>query len=440
MKLAVVGTGYVGLVAGACFADTGNNVICVDIDKEKINNLNKSVIPIYEPGLEKIVKRNVSKERLVFTTDIKKGVQNSDIIFIAVGTPPDEDGSADLRHVLEVASSIGKYMNSSKIIVNKSTVPVGTGEKVKNKIEEVLKKRFSKIPPFTVASNPEFLKEGDAVNDFLKPERVIVGSDSEEAKELLHELYEPFTRRKERFIYMDLKSAELTKYAANSMLATRISFMNEISRLCEAVGADIEDIRRGIGSDSRIGNSFLFAGCGYGGSCFPKDVKALLKTGNDNNLEMNIIDAVERVNLCQKNILFNKLLKHFKDIKGKTFSILGLSFKPKTDDMREAPSRTLIKSILKSGGKIRAYDPVAMKEARRIFGENENIFYASNLYEAVSGTDAMFLVTEWMEFLRPDFDKIKSLMKTPVIFDGRNQYKPERIRKKGFIYHSIGRV
>ncbi|MFA7577510.1 MAG: UDP-glucose/GDP-mannose dehydrogenase family protein, partial [Candidatus Muiribacteriota bacterium] len=335
MRISVIGTGYVGLVAGACFADTGNSVICADINDRKIDMLNNYEIPIYEPGLEEIIIRNAEDERIIFTTDIKKAVEDSQVIFIAVGTPPDEDGSADLSHVLSVAESIAKYMNDYKIVVNKSTVPVGTGEKVRNKINEVLKNRFSQnsnlnisIPEFDVVSNPEFLKEGDAVNDFLKPERVIIGSDSEKAREIMHELYEPFTRRKDRIINMDIKSAELTKYAANAMLATRISFMNEISQLCEKVGADIENIRKGIGSDSRIGNAFLFAGCGYGGSCFPKDVKALLKTGIENKLDMKIINAVEKVNDRQKVIIFEKMLNHFKNLEGKTIGILGLAFKP----------------------------------------------------------------------------------------------------------------
>ena len=445
MRISVIGTGYVGLVAGACFADTGNSVICADINDRKIDMLNNYEIPIYEPGLEEIIIRNAEDERIIFTTDIKKAVEDSQVIFIAVGTPPDEDGSADLSHVLSVAESIAKYMNDYKIVVNKSTVPVGTGEKVRNKINEVLKNRFSQnsnlsisIPEFDVVSNPEFLKEGDAVNDFLKPERVIIGSDSEKARDIMHELYEPFTRRKDRIINMDIKSAELTKYAANAMLATRISFMNEISQLCEKVGADIENIRKGIGSDSRIGNAFLFAGCGYGGSCFPKDVKALLKTGIENKLDMKIINAVEKVNDRQKVIIFEKMLNHFKNLEGKTIGILGLAFKPKTDDMREAPSRVIINKIIEHGGQVRVYDPVAMYEARKFYGDNKKVVFAEDLYNAVEGTDGFILVTEWMEFLRPDFDKIKSIMKTPVIFDGRNQYKPSRMRERGFIYYGIG--
>ncbi|PLX15446.1 MAG: UDP-glucose 6-dehydrogenase [Candidatus Muiribacterium halophilum] len=447
MKVAVVGSGYVGLVAGACFADSGNDVWCVDIDEKKINDLKEGIIPIYEPGLETLVKRNHKEERLFFTTDIKEAVEKSRVIFIAVGTPPDEDGSADLRHVLSVARDIAKNMNEYKVIVDKSTVPVGTADKVKEAINEVLDKRFSQNPQsksqrpdFDVVSNPEFLKEGDAINDFLKPDRVVIGVDNDKAQETMNELYEPFVRTGHPIFFMDVKSAEMTKYAANSMLATRISFMNELALLCEKVGADIEKVRTGIGSDTRIGSSFLFAGCGYGGSCFPKDVKAIIKTAKQNGIDLEVLTSVESVNYKQKRLMFNRVMDFYnKDVNGKTFAIWGLSFKPKTDDMREAPSRVIIKNLLDNGATVRVFDPEAMDEAKRIFKDKKGITYCSSMYEACEGSDAIVLVTEWNEFRRPDFDKVKDLLKEPVVFDGRNQFKVDRMKEKGFKYFSIGR-
>jgi len=447
MKVAVVGSGYVGLVAGACFADSGNDVWCVDIDEKKINDLKKGIIPIYEPGLEILVRRNYKEGRLYFTTDIKEAVENSRVIFIAVGTPPDEDGSADLRNVLTVARSIAQNMSEYKVIVDKSTVPVGTADKVREAVNEVLDRRFSEDPEsksqrpgFDVVSNPEFLKEGDAINDFLKPDRVVIGVENDKAQETMNELYEPFVRTGHPIFFMDVKSAEMTKYAANSMLATRISFMNELAGLCEKVGADIEKVRTGIGSDTRIGSSFLFAGCGYGGSCFPKDVKAIIKTAKEFGIDLEVLTAVESVNYKQKRLIFNRVMDFFnKDIKGKTFAIWGLSFKPKTDDMREAPSRVIIKNLLENGATVRVFDPEAMDEAKRIFKDKKGIIYCNNMYEACEGSDALVLVTEWNEFRRPDFEKVRGLLKAPVVFDGRNQFKVSRMKEKGFKYFSIGR-
>ncbi len=437
MKVCVIGTGYVGLVAGACFADSGNTVICVDIDKEKIEKLKKGVIPIYEPGLKEIVLNNVEKERLFFTTSIKEGVEKSDIIFIAVGTPEGEDGSADLSYVLQAARDIAKHMNGYKIIVNKSTVPVGTAEKVKKEVEKITNH------PFDVVSNPEFLKEGAAVQDFLKPDRIVIGTNSEKARKIMVDLYSPFVRKKERIILMDNVSAELTKYAANSMLATRISFMNDLANLAEKVGADIEKVRIGIGTDSRIGLAFLFPGVGYGGSCFPKDVKAILKTGEEYGHKLKVIDAVERVNKEQRKIMVDRVLKFFNNnVEGKTFAVWGLSFKPNTDDMREAPSIDIIKGLVENGAHIQAYDPVATENAKRVFkklGIEDKITFCAKQYGALQDADALIVVTEWMEFRKPDFEIIKKLMKTNTIFDGRNIYKPEQMKELGFNYFSIGR-
>ena len=437
MKVCVIGTGYVGLVAGACFADSGNTVICVDIDKEKIEKLKKGVIPIYEPGLKEIVLNNVEKERLFFTTSIKEGVEKSDIIFIAVGTPEGEDGSADLSYVLQAARDIAEHMNGYKIIVNKSTVPVGTAEKVKKEVEKITNY------PFDVVSNPEFLKEGAAVQDFLKPDRIVIGTNSEKARKIMVDLYSPFVRKKERIILMDNVSAELTKYAANSMLATRISFMNDLANLAEKVGADIEKVRIGIGTDSRIGLAFLFPGVGYGGSCFPKDVKAILKTGEEHGHKLKVIDAVERVNKEQRKIMVDRVLKFFNgNVEGKTFAVWGLSFKPNTDDMREAPSIDIIKGLVEKGANIQAYDPVATENAKRVFkklGIKDKITFCAKQYGALQDADALIVVTEWMEFRKPDFEIIKKLMKGNTIFDGRNIYKPEQMRELGFNYFSIGR-
>ncbi len=437
MKVCVIGTGYVGLVAGACFADSGNTVICVDIDKEKIEKLKKGVIPIYEPGLREIVLNNVEKERLFFTTSIKEGVEKSDIIFIAVGTPEGEDGSADLSYVLQAARDIAEHMNGYKIIVNKSTVPVGTAEKVKKEVEKITNH------PFDVVSNPEFLKEGAAVQDFLKPDRIVIGTNSEKARKIMVDLYSPFVRKKERIILMDNVSAELTKYAANSMLATRISFMNDLANLAEKVGADIEKVRIGIGTDSRIGLAFLFPGVGYGGSCFPKDVKAILKTGEEHGHKLKVIDAVEKVNKEQRKIMVDRVLKFFNgNVEGKTFAIWGLSFKPNTDDMREAPSIDIIKGLVEKGANIQAYDPVATENAKRVFkrlGIEGEITFCAKQYGALQDADALIVITEWMEFRKPDFEIIKKLMKGNTIFDGRNIYKPEKMKELGFNYFSIGR-
>jgi len=439
MKLAVIGTGYVGLVTGTCFAEMGNNVICVDNDKNKIDLLNNGGIPIWEPGLEDMVKKNFTEKRIQFTTDIKFAVEESDICFIAVGTPPDEDGSADLRYVLAVARDIATYMNGHKIVIDKSTVPVGTGDKVKNAIQAVLDKRKVDFT-FDVVSNPEFLKEGDAINDSMKPDRVVVGTDSEKCAKTMRELYAPFARSHEKMIIMSVRSAEMTKYAANAMLATKISFINDIANLCEKLGADVHEVRHGIGSDSRIGYQFIYPGCGYGGSCFPKDVKALIKMAKGVDSEMRILQSVEDVNDDQKRVLFDKVTKYFgEDLTGKTFAIWGLSFKPKTDDMREAPSRVIIEHLISAGAKIQAYDPVAMEEAKRIFGENSNIKYANGNYETLIDADALLLVTEWNQFRYPDFVEIKNRLKNPVIFDGRNQYNPRELKKLGFAYYAIGR-
>ncbi|MFW6366852.1 MAG: UDP-glucose dehydrogenase family protein [Spirochaetota bacterium] len=439
MKVTVVGTGYVGLVTGACFADMGNDVWCIDVDNNKIENLKKGIIPIYEPGLEEIVKRNYAEGRLKFSTDIREGLPESLFAFIAVGTPPGEDGSADLKYVLQVAEDIGNNLNSYTIVINKSTVPVGTAEKVRERVNQVLDARGETDIEFDVVSNPEFLKEGDAVEDFMRPERVIVGTDNVRTTELMKELYSAFTRNSERFYQMDIPSAELTKYAANCMLATRISFMNELSLVCEATGADIEMIRKGIGSDSRIGHSFLYAGLGYGGSCFPKDVKALVRTSRQLGLDASILNAVEEVNYRQRMYFAEKILRYYNgDVSGKTFAVWGLAFKPQTDDMREAPAIDIIRFLHEKGASFRAYDPIAAKNAALLL-PNERMEYVPNNYDVLQNADALILMTEWHHFRRPDFDRMQRLMASPVIFDGRNQYKPERMREKGFEYISIGR-
>jgi len=432
MRIAVIGSGYVGLVAGACFAESGNNVICVDIDERKVNDLKGGKIPIYEPGLEEMVKHNVKEERLSFTTNTAEAVAASEVIFIAVGTPPGEDGSADLKYVLAVARDVGKAANGPKIIVDKSTVPVGTAAKVKAAAQALTKH------PVTVVSNPEFLKEGAAIDDFMKPDRVVIGSDDERAAEVMTRLYEPFVHDNvNRIIHMDVASAELTKYAANAMLATRISFMNEIANLCERVGADVSKVRAGIGSDSRIGYPFLYAGCGYGGSCFPKDVQAIIKTAGEHGYDFKIVKAVEDVNASQKFVLFEKVRKHFhNDLAGRTFAIWGLAFKPRTDDMREAPSIYIINALLKAGAKVRAADPEALKEARKTFGDR--ITYCAHPLEALDGADALLLVTEWSEFRNPDFEQMKERLKSPVIFDGRNIFPKAELARQGFTYYPIG--
>ncbi|QRM20133.1 nucleotide sugar dehydrogenase [Dechloromonas sp. TW-R-39-2] len=440
MKITVVGTGYVGLVSGTCLAEVGNDVLCLDLDPEKIRILEEGGIPIYEPGLQEMVRRNVAAGRLHFTTDVEKAVQHGTIQFIAVGTPPDEDGSADLKYVLAAARSIGRTMTDYKVIVDKSTVPVGTGEKVKAAIADELAKRAVNIP-YSVVSNPEFLKEGAAVEDFMRPDRIVVGAEEEQAIHLMRALYAPFQRNHERLIITDVKSAELIKYAANAMLATRISFMNELANLAEVLGADIEMVRQGIGSDPRIGYHFLYPGCGYGGSCFPKDVKALIKTAADDaNIELKVLTAVEEANDLQKHVLSKKITARFgTDLKGKHFALWGLSFKPNTDDMRDAPSRELIADLFAAGATVTAYDPVAMHETQRIFGDEARLKYAENPMGALDKADALVIVTEWKEFRSPDFDAIKQSLKNPVIFDGRNLYDPKFVRDSGIEYFAIGR-
>ncbi|WP_286007815.1 UDP-glucose dehydrogenase family protein [Barnesiella viscericola] len=437
MNVAIVGTGYVGLVSGTCFAEMGANVICVDVNKQKIEDLQNGRIPIYEPGLDEMVLRNYREGRLKFTTDLSTCLDEVEIVFSAVGTPPDEDGSADLRYVLEVAHTIGANMNKYLLIVTKSTVPVGTAKKVKAAIQEELDKRNVKIG-FDVASNPEFLKEGAAIKDFMSPDRVVVGIESERAKELMTKLYRPFLLNNFRVIFTDIPSAEMIKYAANSMLATRISFMNDIANLCELVGADVNMVRKGIGTDSRIGNKFLYPGCGYGGSCFPKDVKALIKTAELNGYDMRVLRAVEDVNEHQKSILFEKLQRYFDNqLDGKTIAIWGLSFKPETDDMREATSLVMIKKLLQSGCHVKVYDPIAMTECKRRIGEE--VEYAPDMYDAVLDADAMVLLTEWKQFRMPSWGVIKKAMRQPVIFDGRNIYDALEMNELGFVYHCIGR-
>ena len=437
MKIAMIGTGYVGLVTGTCFAESGNDVVCVDTNEKKINDLKNGIIPIYEPGLDSLVKRNVEEERLSFTTNLEEAVKKSLLLFIAVGTPPGEDGSADLQHVLAVARGIGRCMNEFKIIVDKSTVPVGTGARVRAAIQEELAGRGENIP-FDVVSNPEFLKEGNAIDDFMKPDRVVIGCEDVRTGELMKELYSPFVRTGKPILTMDIASAEMTKYAANAMLATKISFMNDIANLCEKLGVDISQVRQGIGSDSRIGYPFIFPGAGYGGSCFPKDVQALVKMGEQNNYHLQILEAVEAVNERQKKVLFNKLKARFgAELKNKTIAVWGLAFKPNTDDMREAPSIVLIENLLAEGAKVKAYDPEAMKEAHKVFADR--ITYGKKVYEILDGADALVIVTEWNEFRRPDFDKIKGLLKQPVIFDGRNLFEPKKMAQLGFEYEGIGR-
>jgi len=437
MRITVVGSGYVGLVTGACFAESGVNVTCVDDDANKIQQLKDGTIPIYEPGLEGMVKSNVIKKRLFFSNSIKEGIDNSEVIFIAVGTPPGEDGSADLKHVLNVAKEIGRIITGYIIVVTKSTVPVGTAEKIRTTIQAELDKRKLSVP-FDMASNPEFLKEGAAVEDFLKPERIVIGIDNEKTKESMSRLYMPFVLNNHPILFMDIASAEITKYAANAMLATRISFINEIANLCDILGADINNVRKGIGSDSRIGSKFLYPGTGYGGSCFPKDVKAIIRTARDNGYELNVINAVEKANEYQKNVIFNKMTNYFNnDLKNRIIGIWGLSFKPKTDDVRESSSLVLIEKLLDAGAKIKAYDPAAIGETKKLLGNK--IEYASDQYEALTNAEALVLMTEWSEFHLPDFNRMTELMKGKVIFDGRNIYDPEQIRKTGFTYFGIGR-
>lgn len=439
MKISIVGTGYVGLVTGSCFADVGNQVLCVDKDQAKIDMLLGGRIPIFEPGLERLVKANVAERRLEFTTDIEQAVRHGEVIFIAVGTPPDEDGSADLSHVLAVAKSIGEHLSEHRVIVTKSTVPVGTAEKVRAAIQSELDKRDAVIE-FSVASNPEFLKEGAAIEDFMKPDRVVVGADDDRAVALMRTLYAPFNRNHERIIVMDIPSAELTKYAANAMLATKISFMNELSNLAERLNADIELVRQGIGSDPRIGYHFIYPGCGYGGSCFPKDVQALHKTAKQHGYDAKILDAVESVNQAQKSVILKKVDSHMgTDLSGKTFAVWGLAFKPNTDDMREAPSRVIIDGLLARGAKVQAYDPVATEEASIIYSDNSAVSFCDSIYAASESADALVIVTEWKAFRSPDFERLKSQMSEAVIFDGRNIYEPAALAELGFKYYGIGR-
>lgn len=438
MRVSIIGTGYVGLVTGTCFAETGNEVLCVDIDKKKIGDLIRGIIPIYEPGLEAMIEQNVKKNRLYFSTDLKSAVQNSEVIFIAVGTPPDEDGSADLHHVLGVAADIGRYMNKYLLVVTKSTVPVGTAEKVRDTIRKELAKANRSVP-FDVASNPEFLKEGNAIEDFMRPDRIIIGVDSGRAEKVMKRLYNPFLLNGHPLIFMDIPSAELTKYAANAMLATKISFMNEIANLCELIGADVNLVRKGIGSDSRIGNKFIYPGAGYGGSCFPKDVKALIKLSADKGYPLKILTAVESVNETQKALIFHKISRHFTSgLEGRLFAVWGLSFKPNTDDMREAPSLVIIQHLLEHGAHIKAYDPAAMSESRKKLGDS--IDYVEDRYEALRDADALVIVTEWPEFRLPDFKAMNKLMKHKIIFDGRNIYDPDEMKENGFTYYGIGRT
>jgi UDPglucose 6-dehydrogenase len=438
MRITIFGSGYVGLVTGACLADAGNDVLCVDVDERKVAMLKRGEVPIHEPGLDAIVKRNADAGRLRFTTNAEEGVAHGLFQLIAVGTPPDEDGSADLTHVLAVARTIGEHMAEYKLVVTKSTVPVGTSDKVRQAMRESLGERRAAVD-FDTASNPEFLKEGAAVADFMKPDRVIIGTDSPRAIELLRSLYEPFTRSRDRMIVMDVRSAELSKYAANAMLATKISFMNELANLAEHFGADIEAVRLGIGSDPRIGYSFIYPGVGYGGSCFPKDVQALKRSADEVGYRASILAAVEEVNNRQKQILFGKIRRHFGELKGKTLALWGLSFKPNTDDMREAASRVLMEALWSAGARVRAYDPVAMPECRRIYGARDDLVLCNSSREALEGADALAIVTEWQEFRSPDFEHIKEVLRTPAIFDGRNLYDPAQMRRAGFSYYAVGR-
>lgn len=443
MKIAVVGSGYVGLVTGACFAERGNTVTCVDIDEKKINLLKNGNSPIYEPGLDELIRRNAKEERLFFTTSLVDAMQTAEVVFIAVGTPPGEDGSADLQYVLAVAKEVGQYMNEYCVVVDKSTVPVGTADKVKETIQKELDQRGTNID-FAVVSNPEFLKEGAAIDDFMKPDRVIVGVDDEKAEQIMHDLYLPFMRHHEKVIMMGIRDAEMTKYAANSLLATKISFMNEIANLCDQLGVDIENVRKGIGSDSRIGYSFIYPGCGYGGSCFPKDVQALIRTANEYDYDALILKAVEERNRLQKLHLVEKIKTRFgHDLSGLTFGLWGLSFKPGTDDMRDAPSKVILHEIIAAGAKVVAYDPVASEVAKyelpRDWFTHGHIKLAEHQYDVLHDANALILVTEWKPFHNPDFDKMKELMKQPIIFDGRNQYEPKHIRNSGYEYFTIGR-
>lgn len=438
MDITIFGTGYVGLVTGTCFAEVGNDVICVDVDEDKIARLNQGEIPIFEPGLEAMVRRNHKAGRLRFTTDADEAVQHGALQFIAVGTPPDEDGSADLQYVLAVARTIAERMSDYKVIVDKSTVPVGTADRVREQVQQVLRERDQELP-FDVVSNPEFLKEGAAIKDFMKPDRIIVGSDSARASELLRELYLPFNRNHDRLITMDVRSAELTKYAANAMLATKISFMNEVANLAERLGADIEQVRMGIGSDSRIGYHFIYPGAGYGGSCFPKDVQALARTARQAGYEPKILQAVEDVNQGQKQRLFTKIQEYFGDLQGRSFALWGLAFKPNTDDMREAPSRVLMEALWEAGASVRAYDPEAMNECRRIYGERPDLILGDSPEAVLEGADALVIVTEWQVFRSPDFQDIRKALKQPIVFDGRNLYEPAQMAQAGLHYFSIGR-
>jgi len=432
VKVAVVGTGYVGLVLGACLAETGNDVLCADVDAAKIGGLQHGKLPIYEPGLEPLVVHNLREGRLTFTTDVGQAVERSDVVFIAVGTPPDEDGSADLRHVLDVAGTIGRRMNARKIVITKSTVPVGTAERVRAEIAK------HTTTPFHVCSNPEFLKEGAAVEDFMKPDRVVVGVDSDEAARVLEELYAPFVRTGNPLIFMDLPSAEMTKYAANAMLATRISFMNQIAQLCEAVGADVTQVRRGVGTDRRIGPAFLFPGPGYGGSCFPKDVQALIRSGDEHEVPLDILQTVQAANDRQKRVLFDKLRRHFDDkVRGRTVAVWGLAFKAETDDVRDSPALSLVDLLLQDGATVRVHDPAALTTARRVLGDR--VTYAEHAYDALAGADALAIVTEWLEYRNPDFARIRQLLRRPLIVDGRNLYEPDRLARLGFTYDSLGR-
>ena len=438
MKITIFGSGYVGLVTGACLADVGNHVVCVDVDGGKIAMLKSGEVPIHEPGLDGLVKRNAAAGRLLFTTSAEEGVKHGLFQIIAVGTPPDEDGSADLRYVLAVARAIGEHMNEYKVVITKSTVPVGTADKVRDAVSESLEKRGAKLE-FDTVSNPEFLKEGAAITDFMKPDRVVVGTDSARAADLMRQLYDPFTRNRDRTIVMDVRSSELTKYAANAMLATKISFMNELANLAAHFGADIESVRVGIGSDPRIGYAFIYPGVGYGGSCFPKDVQALQRSAKEVGYDADILTAVESVNNRQKRILFNKIKAHFGTVTGKTFALWGLAFKPNTDDMREAASRVLMEALWAEGGKVRAYDPVAMPECERIYGRRAELTLCKSADETLDGADALAIVTEWQEFRSPDFDFIKSKLRSAVIFDGRNLYEPSQMETAGFSYYAIGR-
>jgi UDPglucose 6-dehydrogenase len=439
MRVTIFGSGYVGLVTGACLADAGNHVVCVDVDAGKIERLNRGEVPIHEPGLDALIKRNAEAGRLEFTTDAMKGVEHGLFQLIAVGTPPDEDGSADLRYVLAVARTIGKNLGRYCIVVTKSTVPVGTADKVREEITTTLASRKAAVD-FDVVSNPEFLKEGAAIQDFMKPDRVVIGTDNPRTTELMRALYEPFTRNHDRLIVMDIRSSELTKYAANAMLATKISFMNELANIAERLGADIEKVRVGIGSDPRIGYSFIYPGTGYGGSCFPKDVQALIRSANEVQHTPEILHAVEAVNERQKQVLVHKMRSHYAGkLRGRTFALWGLAFKPNTDDMRQAPSLAIVDSLLKEGARVRAYDPVATGEAARIFGGKQDVVLCKSAYEAATGADALAIVTEWQEFRSPDFDRLKELLEAPVIFDGRNLYDPGMVNRFGFTYYAIGR-